>query len=218
MRIAGISGATRARHKTVTTRRDDTAARHPDLVTRAWHAPIEPDQLWVADFTYVWTLVGFVYVAFIVNVYSRRILGWQASYSKQASLVTKALAHALATRRRHRPQWSPGGLVHHSDAGSQYTSVALTTDLIASGITGSIGTVGDAVDNALMESTIGPYKTEVINPAGSWDDRAAVAWATAAWVRWYNNDRLHSSLDHRSPATYETHHYHHDQALNPEAA
>lgn len=167
----------------------------------------------------MWTLAGFVYVAFIVDAHSRRILGWEASYSKQTSLVTKALAHALATRRRTRPQWAPGGLIHHSDAGSQYTSVAFTTELLDSGLTGSIGTVGDALDNALMESTIGLYKTEVINPRpATWPDRATVAWDTARWVKWFNTTRLHSALDHRSPIDHENHHYHHDQALTPEVA
>lgn len=219
MRLAGISGAVRGRHKTVTTRRDDRAPRHPDLVKRGWDAPTEPDQLWVADFTYVWTLAGFVYVAFIVDVYSRRILGWQVSYSKQTTLVTKALGHALATRRRHRPRWAPGGLVHHSDAGSQYTSIAFTADLAQAGLTGSIGTVGDALDNALMESTIGLCKTEAIDcHPGTWPDRATVHWQIARWVHWYNNHRLHSSIGHQPPTEFEHHHYDETQAHSTEVA
>jgi putative transposase len=204
MAIAGVRGAVRGQHRTTTTRRDQRAPRHPDLVGRAWNAPTGPDQLWVADFSYVWTLAGFCYVAFVVDVFSRRILGWRVSTSRHASLVTDALHQALAVRRRRETRWSGTGLVHHSDAGSQYTSLTFTAELLDAGIAGSIGTVGDALDNALCESTIGLFKTEAINLAGpAWKDRAAVEWQVARWVTWYNTERLHSSIGHRPPIEYE---------------
>ena len=119
-----------------------------------------------ADFTYVWTAGGFCYVSFVTDVYSRRILGWRVSMSKTSDLVTAALAQAFATRRRTSGEFTADGLIHHSDAGSQYTALAFTEQLAEAGIAGSIGTVGDALDNALMESTIGLYKSELIVPGG----------------------------------------------------
>jgi putative transposase len=119
MKIVGIEGNTRGKHKTITTRRDPRAARHPDLIKRAWSTPVRPDQWWCADFTYVWTLSGFAYVSFITDVYSRRILGWRTSMSKTTPLVLSALEQALFTRRRHDARFSAHGVVHHSDAGSQ---------------------------------------------------------------------------------------------------
>lgn len=220
MGIAGITGAVRGRHRTTTTRRSDQAPRHPDLVNRGWDAPTAPDQLWVADFSYVWTLTGFVYVAFVVDVFCRRILGWRVATSMEAFLVTDALRQAIDGRHRAGTCWERGTLVHHSDAGSQYTSVALTAELAAAGIAGSIGTVGDALDNALCESTIGLFKTEAINDGGpTWKNRAEVEWQVARWVRWYNHDRLHSSIGHLPPIEFE---HHHRQATTvtptPEAA
>jgi putative transposase len=204
MAIAGLTGAVRGRHRTITTRTDVRAPRHPDLVGRGWHAPTAPDQLWVADFSYVWTLAGFCYVAFVVDVYSRRILGWRVSTSKQAALVTDALHQALAVRRWHESRWAAPGLIHHSDAGSQYTCVAFTAELLDAGIAGSIGSVGDALDNALCESTIGLFKTEAIHSTGpAWTDRAAVEWQVARWVAWYNAQRLHSSIQNMPPIEYE---------------
>jgi putative transposase len=207
MRLAGIAGTIRGKHRTVTTRRDQTAPRHPDLVQRGWHAPTGTDQLWVADFSYAWTLAGFCYVAFVVDVYSRRILGWRVTTTKHTGMVTDALRQALQVRRRGEQEWAPAGLIHHSDAGSQYVSVAFTAELIAAGIAGSIGTVGDALDNALCESTIGLFKTEAINQAGpAWTDRRDVEWQVARWVHWYNTDRLHSSIGHLPPIEFEHHH------------
>jgi putative transposase len=204
MAIAGIEGIRRGAHRTRTTLAEPTAVRHPDLVKREWNTPTHPDQWWVADFTYVWTLAGFCYVSFVTDVYSRRILGWRASMSKTTPLVTSAVEQALFTRRRHDSRFSATGLVHHSDAGSQYTSLAFTQALIDAGIAGSIGTVGDALDNALMESTIGLYKTELIDrhPA-TWSGRNQVEVETASWVHWYNTTRLHSSIDYLPPAEYE---------------
>jgi transposase InsO family protein len=206
MRIAGIQGVRRGAHRATTTTRDERAARHPDLVRRGWKAPNRPDAVWVADFTYVWTAVGFCYVSFITDVYSRHILGWRASMSKTTDLVTAALAQALATRRRADSEFTAEGLVHHSDAGSQYTALAFTEELAEAGIAGSIGTVGDALDNALMESTIGLYKTECVTPGTAertWSGLRETERETAEWVRWYNNERIHSSIDYMTPIERE---------------
>jgi len=203
MALAGIDGVRRGRRTTTTTRQDTAAPRHPDLIDRAWATPTRPDQWWCADFTYVWTLAGFVYVSFVTDVYSRRILGWRVSTSKTTPLVTSALEQALFTRRRGNADFTATGLVHHSDAGSQYTSLAFTEALTEAGIAGSIGSVGDALDNALMESTIGLYKTELIDRQPSWTGRAAVERETAAWVHWFNTDRLHSAIGYRPPAEFE---------------
>ena len=134
MAIVGMAGVRRGKHKTITTRRDPGAVRHPDLINRAWGAPVRPDQWWVADFTYVWTLAGFVYVSFVTDVYSRRILGWRVSTSKTTALVLSALEQALFTRRRHDVGFTSTGLVHHSDAGSQYTAISFTEALIDAGM------------------------------------------------------------------------------------
>jgi len=205
MAIAGITGAIRGRHRTTTTRRAGAEApRHPDLVKRGWHVPTATDQLWVADFSYVWTLTGFVYVAFVVDVYSRRILGWRVATSMRTFLVTDALRQAIDVRHRAGARWEHGRLVHHSDAGSQYVSLALTAELAQAGIAGSIGTVGDALDNALCESTIGLFKTEAINDGGpTWKNHADVEWQVARWVHWYNRDRLHSSIGQLPPIEFE---------------
>jgi putative transposase len=206
MRIAGIQGVRRGVHHMTTTTRDERAPRHPDLVKRGWKTPNRPDAIWVADFTYVWTGCGFVYTSFITDVYSRRILGWKTSTSKTSDLVTGALQQALATRRRASSEFTANGLIHHSDAGSQYTALAFTDELAEAGIAGSIGTVGDALDNALMESTIGLYKTELILPYSStrnWSGVREVERETAEWVRWYNNERIHSSIDYMTPIEWE---------------
>lgn len=215
MQITGICGAVRGKHTTTTTRRSQApAARHPDHINRAWDAPTRPDQWWVADFTYVWTLAGFCYVSFVTDVFSRRILGWRVTTSKTTPLVLSALEQAVFTRRRgqadHGFAFTTHGLVHHSDAGSQYTSLAFTDELLQAGITGSIGTVGDALDNALMESTIGLYKTEVIDQHSgqSWRGRADVEKATAEWVHWYNTSRLHTSIGDVPPIEYEEAYHH----------
>jgi putative transposase len=205
MRLAGIVGVVRGKHTTITTRRAATATqRHPDLVQRAWTAPTRPDQWWVADFTYVWTLAGFCYVALLTDVYSRRILGWRVTTTKTTPLVLSVLEQALFTRRRGNAEFTATGLVHHSDAGSQYVSLAFTEALREAGIAGSIGTVGDALDNALMESTIGLFKTELVERhQRSWTGRGEVERATAEWVHWFNHARLHSSLGHVPPMEFE---------------
>jgi transposase InsO family protein len=203
MGLAGIDGVRRGRRSTVTTRREQAAPRHPDRCDRAWATPARPDQWWVADFTYVWTLAGFVYVSFVTDVYSRRILGWRVSTAKTTPLVLSALEQALFTRRRGNAAFTATGLTHHSDAGSQYTSLAFTEALCEAGIAGSIGSVGDALDNALMESTIGLYKTELIDRQRSWTGRAQVERETAAWVHWFNTERLHSAIGYRPPVEFE---------------
>lgn len=206
MRICGVQGVRRGIHTTVTTTREERAPRHPDLVKRGWKTPTRPDAMWVADFTYVWTSCGFVYVSFVTDVYSRRILGWKCSLEKTTPLVTGALRQAVATRKRKDMSFTGQGLVHHSDAGSPYTSLAFTEELHAAGIAGSIGTVGDALDNALMESTIGLYKTELIHPGAAkrnWSGLREVERETAEWVRWYNAERLHSSIDYHPPVEWE---------------
>jgi transposase InsO family protein len=200
------SGRAPRAHRTVATVRDERAARHPDLVKRGWKTPNRPDAIWCADFTYVWTACGFCYVSFITDVYPRRILGWRVSMSKTSDLVTAALAQALAARRRSDSEFTASDLIHHSDAGSQYTALAFTEELTEAGIAGSIGTVGDALDNALMESTIGLYKTECIVPAArarNWAGLREVERETAEWVRWYNHERIHSSIDYLTPIERE---------------
>ncbi len=139
----------------------------------------------------------------ITDVYSRRILGWRVSTAKTTPLVTSALEQALFTRRRGNAAFTATGLIHHSDAGSQYTSVAFTEALTEAGIAGSIGSVGDALDNALMESTIGLYKTELIDRQRSWTGRNEVERETAAWVHWFNTERLHSAIGYRPPVEFE---------------
>jgi transposase InsO family protein len=204
MAIVGIEGVRRGKHHTVTTRSDRTAPRSPDLIRRAWDMPTRPDTWWVADFTYVWTLAGFCYTSFVTDVYSRRILSWRVSMSKATPLVTSALEQALFTRRRTDCHFTSTGLVHHSDAGSQYTAIAFTQALADAGIAPSIGTVGDALDNALMESTIGLYKTELIDRhPRSWSGAAEVERETADWVHWFNTARLHSSIGRVPPIEYE---------------
>lgn len=218
MKILGIEGARRGKHSIITTVKDEKAARFPDHITRRWDLPDHPDQWWVADFTYVWTLEGFCYVSFITDVYSRRILGWRVMNTKTTTLVACALEQALFIRRRHDSAFTARGLVHHSDAGSQYTSLAFTKDLLDADITGSIGTVGDAYDNALMESTIGLYKSELIDfKRPSWDDWRQVERDTAEWVAWYNHERLHSGCGDIPPIEYETL-YNHTQGTIPMAA
>ena len=207
MRAAGLRGRVRGGHRTFTTRRDDLAARFPDRVDRTWDTGV-PDRIWVADFTYVWTYAGFCYVSFVVDAASRRILGWKVDANMETPLVTDALEQALSLRRRTDALFAPQGLIHHSDAGVQYTSVKLTEHLTAAGMQGSIGTVGDAYDNALMESTIGLYKTELIDfdKNMTWKSRQQVETETAGWVRWYNDARLHSSIGYIPPREFENNH------------
>jgi putative transposase len=201
MRVMGLAGAVRG--KTVrTTVADPGGVRAADLVRRQFTAGA-PNRLWVADFTYIATWSGTVYVAFAIDVFSRRIVGWSASTSKETGLVLDAIERGL---RQRDYRWVEGQerLIHHSDAGSQYTSFRFTQHLLDSGIDASIGTVGDALDNALAESTIGLYKTELIRPNGPWHTKSDVEVGTASWVEWYNSRRLHGACGGRPPGEFET--------------
>jgi putative transposase len=200
MRQAGLTGAVRGK-KLRTTIGDPGHERAPDRVNRDFTAQ-RPNRTWVADFTHIAAWSGIVYVAFVVDVYSRAIVGWAAATNKRTPLVLNALDMGL-WRRDRDGHTVDSGLIHHSDAGSQYTSFRFTAHLVASGIDASIGSVGDALDNALMESTIGLYKTELVKPRGPWRSLAHVELATAEWVDWYNTARLHSAIGHVPPAEYE---------------
>jgi len=208
MRANGIRGASRAK-KRFTTYADPAAVRAPDLVKRDFTAT-RPDQLWVADFTYCSTWSGVVYVAFVVDVYSRRIVGWKAARTMAASLVVDALNMAAWTRRGV----DLDGLICHHDAGSQYTSIAYTDRLDELDARPSIGTVGDSYDNAMAESVNALYKTELHrNPAalarngGHWRGLDDLEIATCGWVEWFNSERLHGELDDATPAEVEAAYY-----------
>jgi putative transposase len=187
MRELGLCGARRGRNVRTTTP-DPAAARPADLVNRAF-APRAPNRLWVADFSYVPTWSGMVYVAFVIDAYARRILGWRVATSMRTALVLDALEQAVWARRRDGTG-ELAGLIHHNDAGSQYTSIAFTERLGEAGIDASVGSVGDAYDNALAESVIGLYKTELIKPRGPWHTLDEVEAATLHYVHWFNHDRL----------------------------
>ena len=208
MRQLGLSGARRDK-KLRTTMPAKDGVRAGDLLNRDFSAPA-PNHTWVTDFTYVRTWAGWVYVAFIVDVFAQRIVAWHAAASKDVQLVDVPLRMALWARDRegHRV---PAGLIHHSDAGSQYTSVHLTDHLALEGIRPSIGSVGDAYDNALMETINGLYKAECIRTTifhdGPYRTLADVEFATAGWVDWYNNRRLHGTLGMHTPVEYEDAHY-----------
>lgn len=204
MREAGIEGVRRGR-KHRTTVANAANERPKDLVDRRF-AAFRPNQLWVADFTYVPTWSGMVYVAFIFDVHSRRILGWRAATSMTTPLVLDCLEMAFWVRKREGVT-DFAGLVHHTDAGSQYTSIAFTNRLIEAGADPSVGSVGDAYDNALAESQIGLYKTELINPGGPWRTVEQVEAATLDWVHWFNTDRTHESLSDLTPLEAEAIHY-----------
>jgi len=201
MRGMGLAGVIRG--KPVRTTVQDKAASCPlDHVNRQFHAPA-PNVLWVSDFTYVSTWTGFVYVAFVIDVYARRIVGWRASRTAHASFVLDALEQALHERRPvHR-----GGLVHHSDRGSQYVSIRYTERLAEAGIEPSVGSVGDSYDNALAETINGLYKAEVIHRRGPWRTFEAVEFATLEWVDWFNNRRLLEPIGNIPPAEAEERYY-----------
>ena len=210
MRELGLAGARRGK-RVRTTRPDAAAARPADLVRRQF-SPARPDRLWVADFTYVPTWAGMVYVAFVIDAYSRRILGWRAATSMKTELVLDALEQALWTRRRDDKR-DLAGLIHHTDAGSQYTSIAFTERLAAAGVSGSVGTVGDAYDNALAESMIGLFKTELIKPCGPWRTVEQVEIATLDYVDWFNNRRLYEACGDIPPAELEDAYYRQNTGL-----
>jgi transposase InsO family protein len=199
MRAMGLQGAIRGR-KFKTTIPDEAAARPADLVQRSFTAT-RPNQLWVADLTYVATWSGFVFVAFVVDVFARRIVGWRVGTSLATDLALDALEQALYARPER------DGLVHHSDRGTQYLSIRYTERLAVAGIAPSVGSVGDSYDNALAETVIGLYKTEVINRRGPWRHVEAVEYATLAWVDWFNNRRLLEPIGYVPPVEYEAAYY-----------
>ena len=201
MGAMGLQGVIRG--KPVRTTIQDKAAPCPlDHVNRVFHAPA-PNRLWLSDFTYVSTWAGFVYVAFVIDAYARRIVGWRVSRTAHASFVLDALEQALHERRpMHR-----GGLVHHSDRGSQYVSIRYTERLAEAGIEPSVGSVGDSYDNALAETINGLYKAEVIHRRGPWRSFEAVEFATLTWVDWFNNRRLLEPIGNIPPAEAEERYY-----------
>lgn len=201
MRDLGLQGVIRG--KPVRTTISNKAAPCPlDHVNRQFHAPA-PNMLWVSDFTYVTTWAGFVYVAFVIDVYARYIVGWRVSRTAHASFVLDALEQALHDRRpAHR-----GGLVHHSDRGSQYVSIKYSERLAEAGIEPSVGSVGDSYDNALAETINGLYKAEVIHRRGPWRSFEAVEYATLEWVDWFNNRRLLEPIGNIPPAEAEDQYY-----------
>jgi putative transposase len=200
MRRTGLRGTRRGGYKVRTTRPGPSQERPPDRVERQFRADA-PDRLRVADFTYVATWEGTAYTALVIGVFSRLIAGWRASGRHDAPLVLDALAMAVACRARQGAK--AAGLVHHSDAGSEYLSVRYSTALANAGVIPSVGTVGDSYDNALAESIIGLYKTEVISHQGPWETIAAVEAATGQWAGWYNEKRLMGPIGNRPPAEYE---------------
>jgi putative transposase len=197
----GLQGVVRG--KPVRTTISDKAAPCPqDHVNRQFHAPA-PNVLWLSDFTYVATWSGFVYVAFVIDAFARRIVGWRVSRTAHASFVLDALEQALHERRPvHR-----GGLVHHSDRGSQYVSIKYTERLAEAGIEPSVGSVGDSYDNALAETINGLYKAEVIHRRGPWRSFEAVELATLEWVDWFNHRRLLEPIGNIPPAEAEARFY-----------
>ncbi len=195
MREMGLQGAIRGR-KFKTTVVDEAADRPADLVQREFSAD-RPNQLWVADLTYVATWAGFVYVAFITDVFSRKIVGWRVSNSLRSDLALDALEQALHAR----PDISQ--LVHHSDRGVQYLSIRYTERLVEAGIEPSVGSVGNSYDNALAETIFGLYKTEVIRRQGPWRNLEEVEFATLEWVDWFNHRRLFGPIGNIPPAEFE---------------
>ena len=197
----GLQGAVRGK-PVKTTIRDKAAPCPLDHVNRQFHSPA-PNMLWLSDFTYVSTWSGFVYVAFVIDAYARRIVGWRVSRTAHANFVLDALEQALYERRpAHR-----GGLVHHSDRGSQYVGIRYTERLAEAGIEPSVGSVGDSYDNALAETINGLYKTEVIHRRGPWRNFQAVEVATLTWVDWFNNRRLLEPIGNIPPAEAEERYY-----------
>ncbi len=203
----GYRGVVRGQPTVKTTLADAMADRPLDLVQRHFTAT-RPNQLWVSDFTYVATWAGFVYVAFVTDAFSRRIVGWRASRSMRSDLALDALEQALYDRE------TDARLIHHSDRGSQYLAIRYTDRLAAAGIEPSVGSRGDAYDNALAETINGLYKAEVIYHQGPWTGLEDVEYATLEWVAWYNSERLMEPLGYVPPAEYEAQ-YHQTQTDSP---
>lgn len=199
MRDIGIEGVRRGK-KVKTTWPDKALPCPMDRVNRQFRATM-PNQLWVSDFTYVSTWQGFVYVAFVINTFANKIVGWRASRSQQTQFVLDALEQALYERR------PSDSLIHHSDRGSQYLSIKYTERLADAGLEPSVGTVGDSYDNALAETMIGLFKAEVIHRLGPWKSAEAVEWQTLKWVDWFNNRRLLEPIGYITPKEAEENYY-----------
>jgi len=210
MRRMGLQGAVRGRRRPRTTVPDAVAALPADLVRRDFRAD-RPNRLWVADLTYVATWSGFVYVALVIDVFSRMIVGWRVSQSLRSDLALDALEQALHARPADH------GLIHHSDRGVQYLSIRYTERLAEAGIEPSVGSVGDSYDNALAETVIGLYKAEVIHRLGPWRDLHQVEYETLAWVHWFNHRRLLEPLGYVPPVEFEQK-YHERQGVPAIAA
>lgn len=203
MRQLGLRGVRRGK-QFITTRRDDTASRPPDHVQRCFRAD-RPNQLWVVDFTYVPTWSGMAFTALVTDVYSRRIVGWRTTNRMPTELPLDALEMALWVRDRNGD--SVDGMIHHSDAGSQYTALRYADRLADVGAIASIGTIGDSYDNALAESVVGLYKTECVNIDGPFRTVDELELATLSWVHWFNENRLHSSIGYLTPIEMENEYY-----------
>jgi transposase InsO family protein len=203
----GLAGAVRGKPVRTTTSNPLTPCPE-DRVNRQFQAP-RPNALWLSDFTYVATWAGFVYVAFVIDAFARRIVGWRVSRSMQAAFVLDALEQALHDRRPVQNN----GLIHHSDRGSQYVSIKYTERLAEAGIEPSVGSVGDSYDNALAETVIGLFKTEVIRRRGPWRSLQAVEFATLEWVDWFNKRRLLEPIGNVSPAEAEARFYAENEGL-----
>ena len=208
MRRMGLRGAVRGRAFRITTTAGTAAERPLDLVGRNFTAT-RPNQLWVADLTYIATWRGFVYVAFVIDAFARRIVGWRVSNTLRTDLALDALEQALYDRSDR------DGLVHHSDRGTQYLSIRYTERLLEARVAPSVGSRGDSYDNALAESVIGLFKTEVIWRRGPWRSLEDVEFATLEWVDWFNNRRLLEPIGYVPPAEYEA--AYHQQQLKPPA-
>jgi transposase InsO family protein len=193
MKVMGLQGVVRGK-KVITTNPDAAQPCPDDKVNRVFAADM-PNQLWVSDFTYVSSWQGMVYVAFIIDVFARKIVGWRVSTSMTTGFVLDALNQAICQRAPSEAD----KLIHHSDRGSQYLSIRYTERLAEAGIDTSVGSVGDSYDNALAESIIGLFKTEVIKFLGPWKSVGQVEWETLKWVDWYNNTRLHSAIGYITP-------------------
>ena len=208
MRSAGLRGVRKGRAP-VTTTPAKTPDHRPDLVKRRFTAD-RPDRLWVADITYIKTHAGWVYAAFVQDVYSRRIVGWQTSRSLRTDLALDALEMGLWRRRADRREVS--GLVHHSDRGVQYVAIRYTERLREAEAVASVGTVGDSYDNAMAESFNSLYKAELIHNQGPWTGLDQVEFATMGYIEWYNTHRIHGELRYRTPVEAEQDYYNHHTA------
>jgi putative transposase len=196
----GLAGAVRGRPKRTTIPAEPAGPRPADLVQRRFSAPA-PNRLWVADLTYVRTWSGFIYAAVVIDAFSRRIVGWQLATHLRTDLALDALEMAIWQRQAAGAELD--GLVHHSDRGVQYLAIRYTDRLADAGAVTSVGSRGDSYDNALAETTIGLYKTELVRRRGPWRGIDDLELATLEWVDWYNHRRLHSACDNRPPAEYE---------------